>query len=340
MDQCQICKLNHSTEDHECYICHQKGINSHKFIACPNRCKFCGGSHTISKHECFICHQKGPDSHGLVDCPERYDIDDFVDSPKKCELCPSFMVSYHLTKNHRCQICHQKGHDFLGCPKKCKFCHNFHLTKDHRCQICHKRGLDSHHFSACPKRCKFCGGSHTISKHECFICHQKGPDSHDFLDCPKKYKFWNNFYLTKDHGCPICHQKGENSHHYMECPKLDQYSTKMGPTSMSMSLSMFGMFRSGTLGDKIIVSPEGRVELDNSSKLKPIKEILDLEEYLDKEDGAEFVYGDTDSIMIKVSSMEVMEKLNESLETGNNGLELVSEKSFQLGSLGKKIYLH
>nr|QBK91287.1 MAG: hypothetical protein LCPAC202_02610 [Pithovirus LCPAC202] len=103
---------------------------------------------------------------------------------------------------------------------------------------------------------------------------------------------------------------------------------------------MFGMFRGGTLGDETIISPEGRAELDNSSKLKPIKEILDLKEYLDKEDGSEFVYGDTNSIMIKVSSTEEMEKLNKFLETRNNGLELVNEKSRQLGSLvKKKIYL-
>lgn len=203
---------------------------------------------------------------------------------------------------------------------RCQICKLNHLTEDHECYICHQKGINSHKFITCPNRCKFCGGSHTISGHECFICHQKGPDSHDFLDCSEKYKFWNNLYLTKDHGCPICHQKGENSHHYMECPH--------NPASLS-SIGHY-MFGNKNLW---------RIEKDkNLPELEPIEGMLNnLKECLNKEGGPEIIYGDTDSVMFKVSSVEEMEKLNKYLET-HNDLELVSEKSFEFGFLRKNVY--
>nr|QBK90893.1 MAG: hypothetical protein LCPAC201_01940 [Pithovirus LCPAC201] len=87
-------------------------------------------------------------------------------------------------------------------------------------------------------------------------------------------------------------------------------------------------------------NPGEGIEIDNSLKLEPItpiKGILNnLKEYLDKEDGPDIIYSDMDSVMFSVPSVEEMEKLNKSLETYNS-LKLVSEKSFQMSTLNRKV---
>ena len=244
----------------------------------------------------------------------------------------------------------------------CQVCRLNHLTENHECYICHEKGADSHHFLTCPNRCKFCGSSHTISEHECFVCHHKGSDSHDFLNCPKKCRICYSFHLTEDHQCSICHLKGENSHHFMKCPEANLSRMNEKATRLSsIGRPLFGMFSrenlqekdkkfspptSGTCISKNSLatgpSPEGRIELDNSSELEPITSIKGmfkvLKERLGEESQTEIVYADTNSVMFRVSSTEDIEKVNECLKIYNHNLKLMKGQSFQVGVSSKKVY--
>ncbi|KAF2673875.1 hypothetical protein BT63DRAFT_451930 [Microthyrium microscopicum] len=74
---CGICQKNHLTNQHQCWICKQSGVNSHKAENCPagdkkgNQCEWCNSTkHDSNNHECRKCHDKHA-KHKFNDCPQN-----------------------------------------------------------------------------------------------------------------------------------------------------------------------------------------------------------------------------------------------------------------------------
>lgn len=166
---CNLCSGNHSTQDHKCPFCHQKG--THRGRECANyqararpavqKCELCSGKHATSEHTCPFCREKG--KHRGRNCPNI------------CGICNQL----HSTSNHPCEICSQTGHAESQCPNKCKFCRKNHASSEHRCRICKKKGL--HATKKCPDRCNLCNKLHALSEHRCKLCKEA---SHADSDCP------------------------------------------------------------------------------------------------------------------------------------------------------------